>query len=110
MSVRAHVCEKWRSTAESWGRRRLDAAVVLRHKVWLAGGLRSRAVGCGHGEMAPETLEKAPFDAIFHRFFDGFLRVFLRASPSGRKLARIRPRNARVLNHAGLTIQSVTQA
>jgi len=44
--------------------------------------------------MALETPEKAPFIAISHHFFDDFRRVFLRVRPSGRKLARIRPRKA----------------
>jgi hypothetical protein len=65
---------------------------------------------CGKGEMALEALEKPPFGAIFHRCFDEFLGVFLRAFPSGRKWARLRPRKARVLNHAGSTIQNVPQA
>ncbi|HKI17481.1 MAG TPA: hypothetical protein VKA15_06355, partial [Isosphaeraceae bacterium] len=60
--------------------------------------------------MALSTLEKPPFGAIFHHFFDGFLRVFLRAGPSGREWARLQPRKALLLNHAGFTIQSVTQA
>jgi len=47
--------------------------------------------------MALWTLEKAPFFAIFHPFFDDFRQVFLRACPSGRKLARMRPRKALVL-------------
>ena len=51
-SVRAHVREKWRSTADSWGRRRLDAAGLHRRKVWQTAGLRSSAIGSGHGEMA----------------------------------------------------------
>jgi hypothetical protein len=50
--------------------------------------------------MALHTLEKAPFDAIFHHVFDDSLRVFPGACPRGRKLARIRPRKALVLNHA----------
>ena len=88
-SVRAQVCEKWRSMANSWGRRRLNAAGLHRRKVWQTGGLRSRANGFGHGEMAILTLEKRPILAIFHHFFDGFPRVFRRAFPSGRKMARI---------------------
>jgi len=99
MSVRAHVREKWRFTANSCGRSRLDAAGHHRRKVWQTGGLRSSAVRSGHGEMALQTLEKPPFGAIFHHVFDDFLRVFPQACPSGRKLARFRPRKALVLNH-----------
>ncbi len=61
LSVRAHVREKWRSTAFSWGHRRLDRAGPHRRKVRQAGGLRSSAVGSGHGEMALPTLEKGRF-------------------------------------------------
>jgi hypothetical protein len=46
--------------------------------------------------MALWALEKPPFGAFFHDFSDDFLRVFLRAFPSGRKLARMRPRKALV--------------
>jgi hypothetical protein len=52
MSVRAHVCEKWRFIADWRGKRRLDAAGLHRRKVWQTGGLRSSAVGSEHGEMA----------------------------------------------------------
>jgi hypothetical protein len=78
---------KWRSPANSWGRRRLDAAGLHRRKDWQTGGLRSSAVGCGPGEMALSTLEKAPFCAIFPDFFADFLQVFLRVFSSGRKRA-----------------------
>jgi hypothetical protein len=111
LSVSAHVGgKKWRSPANSRGRSGLDAAGLHRRRVWQTGELRSRALGSGQGEMALKALEKVPFGAIFHRFFDDFLRVFLRAFPSGRQGARLRPRKGRVLNHAGFTIQTVTQA
>jgi len=100
MSGRAPVCEKWRSIGDWRARRRLDAAAFHRRKVWQNGGLRSNAVRSEHGEMALWTLEKAPFCAIFHPFFDDFRRVFLHARPSGRKLARMRPRKALVLKHS----------
>ena len=81
--------------ANSWGRRRLNAAGLHRRNVWQNGGLRSRAVGFGHGEMAIWTLEKRPILAIFHHFFDGFLRVFRLAFPSGRKMgANLAPNSA----------------
>ncbi|HLN07724.1 MAG TPA: hypothetical protein VK281_01975, partial [Xanthobacteraceae bacterium] len=54
-------------------------------------------VGSEHAEMALETLGKAPFIAISDPFFDDFRRVFLRARPSGRKLAPMRPRKALLL-------------
>src|SRR4029077_19741618 len=97
MSGRAPVCEKWRSIGDWRGRRRLDGAGFHRRKVWQNGGLRSNAVRSEQAEMALETPEKAPFPAISHPFFDDFRRVFLRARPSGRKLARMRPRKALVL-------------
>ncbi len=98
--VRARVREKWRSTANSRGPRRLDAAGLHNRKVWQTGGLRSGTNGSGHGEMALWTLEKPPFGAIFEHFLDDFLRVFPRACLSGRELAGIRPRKALVLNHS----------
>ena len=110
MSIRADVGEKWRSTADSSGRWRLDLAGLHSRKVWQTAGLRSRAFGSEHGENGALALEKPPFVAIFHHFFAGFLRVFLRAGPSARKWARFQPRKALVLDHAGFTIQSVTQA
>jgi len=96
MSGRAPVCEKWRSIGDWRGRRRLDAAGLHRRKVWQTGRLRSGAVGSEHGEMALWSLEKPPLGAIFDHFFDDFLGVFLRACPSGRYLARMRPRKALV--------------
>jgi len=45
------------------------------------------ALGCGPGEMALSTLEKAPFCALFPDFFADFLQVFLRVFSSGRKRA-----------------------
>ena len=57
-SVRAHVREKWRSTADSRGRSRLDAAGLHGRKVWQTAGLRSSAVGSGHGENGALALEK----------------------------------------------------
>src|SRR5260370_1821536 len=94
------ILEKWRSIADSWGRRRLDAAGLHRRKVWQTDGLRSSVVGSEHGEMALLTLEKPPLGAIFHYFFDDFLRVFLRAFPSARQFARMRPRKPLVSTHA----------
>jgi hypothetical protein len=58
-----------------------------------------RLAVCDLAPSAPSTAkwrfrpsEKPPFSAIFHDFFDDFHRVFLRACPSGRQLARMRPR------------------
>ncbi len=101
-----YLGEKWRSTANFWRRSRLDATRRHRRKAWQTSGLRSRTVRCGHGEMALETPEKAPFRAIFQHVFDGFLQVLLRACPRGRQLAPMRSRKALVLNHA----QSQTDA
>jgi hypothetical protein len=66
------------------------------------GGLRSRAIGSEHGEMAVQTLGKAPFGASFRPFFEDLLRVFLRASPRGRKLARKRLSKASILENPAL--------
>jgi hypothetical protein len=93
-SDRADFRDKWRSTANSRGRRRLDAAGFHGRKIWMAGGLRSGTVGFGHGEMALETLEKAPFGAIFQHFLDDFLRGFPQRISSRRDLARIWRRKA----------------
>jgi hypothetical protein len=97
-SVRAHGREKWRSTANSRVRWRLDAAGLHRRKGWQTAGLRSRAVATDTAKWRLGPLEKAPFSAIFPHFFAGFLRVFLRTFPSGRKMARIEPPKALVLN------------
>jgi hypothetical protein len=45
--------------------------------------------GFSMAKMAVETLEKAPVGAIFRPLIDDFLRVFLRALPCARKLARM---------------------
>ena len=87
ISVRAPVCEKRRSIAGSGGRRRLDGAGFHRRKIRQNGGLRSSTVGSHQGRNGALSPRKS---AIFRHFFDDFLRVFLRARPSGRKLARIR--------------------
>jgi hypothetical protein len=62
-----------------------------------------RLAVCDLAPSAPSTAkwrfrpsEKPPFSAIFHDFFDDFHRVFLRACPSGRQLARMRRRKAPV--------------
>jgi hypothetical protein len=86
LSVRAPSYEKWRYVGNWRGCRRLDGVGFHRRKVWEDGGLRSSTVGSEPGEMAPWTLEKAPLGAILHPFFDDFLRFFLRARPSGRKM------------------------
>jgi len=101
MSVRAPGSEKWRSIGDWRGRRRLDGGGFHRRKVWQTGGLRSSTVRSERGEMALWTLEKAPFIAISHPFFDDFRRVFLRVRPSGRKLARMQPRKALVGRKSG---------
>jgi len=82
-SVRAHGREKWRSTADSRGRRRLDAAGLHGRKVWQTAGLRSSAVGSGHGENGALALEKAPFSAIFHHFLTVFSGFFCELSHQG---------------------------
>ena len=97
-SVRAKFREKWRSTANSWGRRRLNTTGLHRRKVWRTGGLQSSTNGSGQSKMALETLGKAPIGAISQHFFDDFLRVFPRAWPPRRELARIQPRKGLVLN------------
>jgi hypothetical protein len=63
------------------GRWRLEATGVHRRKVWQLSGLRSRAAGSQHGEMALQTLGKAPFSAIFRPVFADFLRVFSASWP-----------------------------
>jgi hypothetical protein len=77
-------------TCELAVRWRLEATGVHRRKGWQLGGLRSKAAGSEHGEMALLTLEKAPFSAIFRPVLADFRRVFSRAFPSGRKWARMR--------------------
>ncbi len=57
----ANLC-KLRSTAFSWGRSRLDLAGRHRRNIRQPSGLRSSAVGSGHGAMALQTLEK-PVDS-----------------------------------------------
>ena len=67
-----------------------------------------RLAVCDVAPSAPSTAkwrfrpsEKPSLTAIFRDFFDDFHRVFLRACPSGRQLARMRPRKAPVWNRCG---------
>jgi hypothetical protein len=60
--------KKWRSTANSSGRRRATQPATKGRKFLQAGGSRSGDVGSGGGEMALEVLEKPPFSAIFQHF------------------------------------------
>ena len=94
------ICEKWRSIANLAGTGRLERAGFRAHKFGQITALRSGNAGPERGEMALETLEKAPRAAIFRPFFDDFLRVFARPcesgarqvagwSPEGRRLARL---------------------
>jgi hypothetical protein len=92
--------KKWRSTADSSGRRLGTQPDATRRKVWQAGGSRSGDVGFGGGEMALEAHEKPPFGAIFRQFSCSFHRVFRRPGPKARKLVRIQPRKALVLSVA----------
>src|SRR5260370_17658155 len=75
------ILEKWRSIADSWGRRRLDAAGLHRRKVWQTDGLRSSVAGSEPGEMALLTFANPPLGPIFHYFFPALLPVFLPPFP-----------------------------
>src|SRR5271168_1570436 len=86
---------------------RLEETGVHSRKVWQLGGLRSRAAGSEHREMALWTLGKAPLSAIFRPVLADFLGVFPRAGRSGRKWARMRLPKALVLNHAIFRIPKI---
>jgi hypothetical protein len=81
----------WRPNPDPAGQTPRETAGLRNRKVWSAGVLRSSAAASEHSEMALSALEKAPFSAVLRHFFDDFPRVFLRACPRGRNLARMRP-------------------
>ena len=89
---------KRRPTAELPPRTPRQAAALRERKVLQSRVLQSSAAGREHGEMALWAFEKVPFFAIFRHFFDDFPRVFSASLPQMALWARMRPRNALLLN------------
>jgi hypothetical protein len=78
--------EFWRSTLDSANQTPRRLARVRSRKFWQTGMLHSSELVWEHGELAPRTVEKAPFAVIFRRFFGDILRVFRRTSSLGAQL------------------------
>ena len=88
MSVRAHVCEKWRSVADWRCKRRLDAAGLRRRKVWQTGGLRSSpaAPKRRNGALDPrKNRHFPPFFMTFSTIYTGFFCEFAHLGANSRK-------------------------
>jgi hypothetical protein len=81
---------KWRSPANSWGRRPLDAAGLHRRKVWQTAELRLMASAAGPAKWRVRPSKKrhfAPFSLTFLPIFCRFFCEFSHQGAYGRHLA-----------------------